>query len=52
MSIDRPIDPLALTRRHFLSASSLGLGGLALGALLPRGLARPAGRISPPRQGG
>jgi hypothetical protein len=28
--------PLALTRRHFLSAASLGLGSLALGALLPR----------------
>jgi hypothetical protein len=28
--------PLALTRRHFLSKASLGLGGLALSALLPR----------------
>src|SRR5438128_200 len=33
-----PLDPLALTRRHFLSTASLGLGGLALGALLPRDL--------------
>ena len=31
-------DPLAVTRRHFLSSASLGLGGLALGALLPRDL--------------
>jgi hypothetical protein len=30
--------PLAVTRRHFLSAASLGLGGLALSALLPREL--------------
>jgi hypothetical protein len=29
-----PLDPLAITRRHFLSAG-LGLGGLALGTLLP-----------------
>ena len=28
-------DPLALTRRHFLSSASLGLGSLALGSLLP-----------------
>jgi hypothetical protein len=32
------IDPLALTRRHFLSSAGFGLGGLALGALLPRDL--------------
>jgi hypothetical protein len=38
MSADQPFDPLALTRRHFLSASSLGLGGLALAALWPREL--------------
>src|SRR5438445_8723115 len=31
-----PTDPLAITRRHFLSSASLGLGGLALGFLLPR----------------
>jgi hypothetical protein len=35
MTPDRPIDPLAVTRRHFLSSASLGLGGLALGSLLP-----------------
>ncbi len=29
-----PPDPLALTRRHFLSAAGLGLGSLALGSLL------------------
>jgi hypothetical protein len=28
-------DPLAVTRRHFLSSASLGLGSLALGSLLP-----------------
>ena len=28
------LDPLALTRRHFLSSASLGLGSLALGSLL------------------
>jgi hypothetical protein len=28
-------DPLSLTRRHFLSSASLGLGSLALGSLLP-----------------
>jgi hypothetical protein len=30
-----PIDPLAVTRRHFLSGAALGLGSLALGTLLP-----------------
>ncbi|MBI1915696.1 MAG: DUF1501 domain-containing protein [Planctomycetes bacterium] len=38
MKTGAPLDPLALTRRHFLSGASLGLGGLALGALLPRDL--------------
>src|SRR5215831_12607726 len=38
MRPDNPLDPLALTRRHFLSTASLGLGGLALSALLPRAL--------------
>src|SRR5215470_14410760 len=38
MKTGAPLEPLALTRRHFLSAASLGLGGLALGALLPRDL--------------
>jgi Protein of unknown function (DUF1501) len=32
----KAIDPLALTRRHFLSGASLGLGSLALSTLLPR----------------
>jgi hypothetical protein len=37
MSAHEPFDPLALTRRHFLrSGASLGLGSLALGALLER----------------
>ena len=31
-------NPLSLTRRHFLSGASLGLGSLALGSLLPRDL--------------
>jgi hypothetical protein len=35
MRPNEPFDPLALTRRHFLSNASLGLGGLALSALLP-----------------
>src|SRR5207249_4767945 len=35
MNTSKPIDPLAITRRHFLSSATLGLGGLALGALLP-----------------
>src|SRR5580765_1364470 len=30
-----PFNPLAITRRHFLSGASLGLGGLALRSLLP-----------------
>jgi hypothetical protein len=29
------IDPLAITRRHFLSGAGFGLGSLALGSLLP-----------------
>jgi hypothetical protein len=37
MTKHEPLHPLAVTRRHFLSAaSSLGLGSLALGTLLPR----------------
>lgn len=49
MSANEPLNPLALalTRRHFLSGASLGLGGLALGSLLPRELAAapaPGGR--------
>jgi hypothetical protein len=32
-------DPLAITRRHFLSSAGFGLGSLALGSLLPGGLA-------------
>src|SRR5262249_48702659 len=38
MRPDNPLDPLAVTRRHFLSTASLGLGGLALSGLLPRDL--------------
>jgi hypothetical protein len=34
MKATTPIDPFALTRRHFLSGASLGLGSLALGTLL------------------
>jgi len=36
MNVKQPFDPLTITRRHFLSSASLGLGGLALGTLLPR----------------
>jgi hypothetical protein len=36
MTSHPPLDPLAVTRRHFLSGAGLGLGSLALGALLPR----------------
>lgn len=39
MSDNEPLNPLALTRRHFLSGAGLGLGGLALGSLLPPELA-------------
>src|SRR5262245_46195041 len=42
MHTHEAIDPLAVTRRHFLS-SGLGLGGLALGALLPRDLVAARG---------
>src|SRR5947209_13875554 len=42
MSAHEPLDPLSLTRRHFLSSASLGLGSLALGSLLP-GTATAAG---------
>jgi hypothetical protein len=41
MTSPQPLDPLAVTRRHFLSAG-LGLGALALGELLPAAAARPA----------
>jgi hypothetical protein len=47
----QPFDPLAGTRRHFLSAAGLGLGSLALGTLLPRASAAddtaPAGTDFP-----
>jgi hypothetical protein len=36
MNRHEPLHPLSLTRRHFLSNASLGLGSLALSALLPR----------------
>ena len=32
--MNTPVDPLFVTRRHFLSRMSAGLGGLALGSLL------------------
>jgi hypothetical protein len=35
MTLDRPFDPLTVTRRHFLSGASMGLGAAALGMLLP-----------------
>jgi hypothetical protein len=35
MNKHEPVHPLSLTRRHFLSNASLGLGSLALSALLP-----------------
>jgi hypothetical protein len=35
MTPHAPLNPLAITRRHFLSSAGLGLGSLALGALLP-----------------
>jgi hypothetical protein len=37
-----PVNPLAITRRHFLSGASFGLGNLALDALMPRPLAGQA----------
>ncbi len=36
MQTHESFDPLAITRRHFLSGAGLGLGALALGTLLPR----------------
>jgi hypothetical protein len=35
MALHPPFDPLTITRRRFLSGSSLGLGALALQSLLP-----------------
>src|SRR3954451_12245337 len=55
MSASQPFDPLALTRRRLLSSVGLGLGGLALGSLLPRELLAapegeaPVGPHRPPR---
>jgi hypothetical protein len=49
MNTPEPYEPLTVTRRHFLSRTSLGLGGLALGALLPRELsAASAGVLGAP----
>jgi hypothetical protein len=50
MMSHEPVHPLSVTRRHFLSAwSSLGLGGLALGTLLPRdALAADSGVLGKP----
>jgi hypothetical protein len=48
-----PFDPLAITRRHFLSGASLGLGSLALEALLPRTLSpQSAAQSQPPAADG
>jgi hypothetical protein len=44
MNTHPPVDPLALTRRHFLSSAALGLGGIALSTLLPRELRAAAPR--------
>jgi hypothetical protein len=41
-------DPLAVTRRHFLSGAGLGLSALALGGLLPRQAAASAGVLAAP----
>jgi hypothetical protein len=35
MRMHHPLDPLAVTRRHFFSSAGLGLGSLALSSLLP-----------------
>src|SRR6201993_5323641 len=43
-----PLDPLALTRRHFLSGAGPGLGSLALAPLLPRQAAAADGVIGAP----
>jgi len=32
---DMPLDPFAMTRRHFLGQSAMGLGGAALAGLMP-----------------
>src|SRR5262249_27225152 len=37
MVTNQPLDPLAITRRHFLSNACFGLGSLALSTLLPGG---------------
>jgi hypothetical protein len=42
MNASQPLDPVAITRRHFLSDAGLGLGSLALGALLRGGSAAAA----------
>jgi hypothetical protein len=46
MKANKSFDPLALTRRHFLSGTGLGLGSLALASLLP-GETRAADRGLP-----
>jgi len=50
MPMDRP-DPLSLTRRHFLSQASLGLGALGLSQILGNpaqaGTPLPAGKAAP-----
>ncbi len=49
MHPDTPVDPLALTRRHFLFTGSLGLAGAALDTLLPAP-ATAAGVLGAPHQ--
>jgi hypothetical protein len=47
MRDNMPLDPLSVTRRHFLFSGSLGLAGAALTTLLPRlaGAAEKAGGV-------
>jgi len=50
MRVDSVPHPLHVTRRHFLSGASLGLGSLALNALLPGGLQASSGVLGRPHQ--
>lgn len=45
-----PLDPLAITRRHFLSSGSLGLAAAAVGALTPRPAAAAPSQIVPQKR--
>jgi Protein of unknown function (DUF1501) len=44
----QPFDPLAITRRHFLSTAGFSLGGLALGSLESQGAPGTPGTPIPP----